>query len=155
MQVLKKEKQYERKITINMVNIQGISKRKVLELENLLQRNCDLICLTETQLKFDKINLSKGIDKVEEMRTKDDKKGGGLLIIYKVSENLNIKKVNTACADILYAVVTIVDKVLHLVLVYFSVMKTSKDKERNLVIKKEIEKKYLKIDKENKRQLWF
>ena len=64
------------RLVISLVNIQGLTKPKVLELEQLIQQNWDLICLTEMQQKYDKLHMSRGIGKVESMRERDDKKEG-------------------------------------------------------------------------------
>ena len=76
---------------IRLVNVQGLTKPKVVELEKLLMEKCELVCLTETQQKYKKVTFSKGINTVDSMRKSTDKKGGGLLMMYKES-CMNLKK---------------------------------------------------------------
>ena len=40
-------------IKINLINVQGLTQTKAIELENMLTQN-EIICLTETQQKVEK-----------------------------------------------------------------------------------------------------
>ena len=63
-----------------MVNVQGLTRSKLLDLEDILKTDCDIMCLTETQQRSEKYDVSDGIEMVERMREVEDKKGGGLRI---------------------------------------------------------------------------
>ena len=126
------------------MNIQGLTNAKQMELQGLICQQGILLCLTETQQKYDKIDWSEDICKIESMRTMNDKKGGGLLIACKKRNWVTIEQLETKSRDILYAMVRMFDIKMHMVLVYFSIPKAKEDKERNSNIKKEIE---LIIDK--------
>ena len=51
----------------------------------------DLVCVTETQLKIDKIQLCTDIVKEENMREIKDIKGGGLMILWRKHKNIENK----------------------------------------------------------------
>ena len=145
--VKKKEKQGKKlrctksskHITIHLLNIQGLTRAKQIEIEDLAKQNGVLVCLTETQQKYDKIALTKGISKVERMRDVLDKKGGGLLIAFKENSWLQVDRMKTKNADLLYAIVKACNTAVHLVLVYFSIPNKQEDKARNKELRKEIE----------------
>ena len=67
---------------------------KAIELESLFGNN-DILCLTETQQKMEKVNFSKNVKYVTSMRD-----GGGLMILYK-NGNILMKKIETIHKDIL------------------------------------------------------
>ena len=62
-----------------------------------------IMCLTETQKKVDDIKIVKDLKIIQTMREMQDRKEGGLLILYKekekydLSEDDNEKHRNTAC----------------------------------------------------------
>ena len=53
------------------------------ELEKIINSDKDIICLTETHQKIDKIELDDSLSKISAMRDLGDKKGGGLMIVHK------------------------------------------------------------------------
>ena len=130
----------KRTFNISLINIQGLTKPKLLELETLMRKNCDILCLTETQQKYDKLEFAQGIKNIANMRNKNDKKGGGLLIMYKNTNLIELQKVQTKCSDILHVVGKIMNEKVRLIVVYFSVVKKEDDRKRNLQMKKEVEK---------------
>ena len=91
---MKKEvrrKENEQQIEIKLINIQGLSKHKVIEIENLVKHQT-LLCLTEIQRKIDKIKWNKDYTIYSSMRRKEDKKGGGLMIIHKNDQNFDMQQ---------------------------------------------------------------
>ena len=130
----------DRSVKVNLVNVQGLTRSKLLELEGLLKTDCDIMCLTETQQKFEKYEASQGITMVESMREIKDKKGGGLRIMIQNKQGTGILKQRTCNPDILHATVEIGSANLQIVLVYLSVSKTADDRERNKNMKAEIDK---------------
>ena len=128
-----------RALTIGLLNVQGLTNSKVIDIANLVKHECKIMCLTETQLKHDKVDIPDGIEKIESMRQLKDRKGGGLLILFERNIGIQITKLATAHSDILHAKVEIASAFFHIILVYFSVINNRKDKERNTLIRKEIE----------------
>ena len=65
-------------IDFKVINIQGLTKQKYIELESILNDksyNKNVIVITEKQQKIDKINPSKGAKILDSMREEKDKKG--------------------------------------------------------------------------------
>lgn len=145
----KNEQKDVKNLVINLVNVHGLTKPKILELEQLLARECDFMCLTETQQIYDRYELSKGIGKIESMREKKDKKGGALLLMYKIENLFGVNKVQTSHSDVLHVAIQVAREVLHIVLVYFSVVSNQEHKVRNETIKKEVEKIIAKVKEEH------
>lgn len=128
---------------IKVINIQGLTKVKVHEIEDMMKDQKSIICLTETQQKYEKIQFTKGIMKKESMREKDDKKGGGITILYPEKDLLELEVVSSQSRDIL----DVKGKFLkgkidiRIIAVYFSVQNNQEDKKRNIIMKKELQRK--------------
>ena len=101
------------------------------------------MCLTETQQKFEKVQFNKNIKKLETMRKLSDKKGGGITVLYPNNDLIDLEIVNSRNCDLLdlKGKLTKGKVDLRIIVVYFSVQNNQKDKENNLDMKKEIEKK--------------
>ena len=115
----------------------------MLEVEKLIERETDILCLTETQLKYDKYILSRGLTKVESFREMNDRKGGGLLLMYNTNK-VTVNKKDTRHPDIMVAEVIIRGFKLNILLVYMSVS----DEQRNSIIKRNIEEELGRIENE-------
>ena len=108
-----------------------------MEIETNITEN-KIYCLTETQQKYDRLSISQGIAKIESHRENKDKKGGGLMILYKENKT-EIEKIETKQKDILYAKCKIATLEIKIVLVYFSTGNSEDDKRRDEKIRKECE----------------
>lgn len=108
----------------------------MIEIEELMEDDKTLICLTETQLKIKKVKPYGNIQVMESMRDFQDKKGGGLMMLHRKSDIINLKQMQNRNKDYLHVKGEIVNKQIHIILVYFSV----NDKERNKNLREEIEK---------------
>ena len=126
-------------IQINLVNVQGLTRSKLLDLEDILKTDCDIMCLTETQQRSEKYDVSDGIEMVERMREVKDKKGGGLRIMYKAQRKIKAAQQSTKSPDVLHTIMEMGTVKMHIILVYFSVLKAAEDRERNKMIKAEID----------------
>ena len=51
-----------------------------------------IVCLTETQHKQEKIQFEDSIVSINQMRERKDKKGGGLMILYKKNKKIELTK---------------------------------------------------------------
>ena len=116
---------------VNLINTQGLTKQKLMELEKMLSSNCDILCLTETHQRYDKLDIDRNLVKVESMRKGQDKKGGGLMIIYKKSSSIKLDIIPSRSADILDVQGTIAGRKVRMILVYMSVENQPQDFERN------------------------
>ena len=110
------------KLNIKYVNIQGLTKAKMAEIEKLIDSDKVIICLTETHQKIDNITLDDSLLNISEMRDSMDKKGGGLMIVYKKNNHILLQKEASRNKDILTVKGKIYGREVILVLVYFSVV---------------------------------
>lgn len=70
------------------------------------------------------------------MREEQDRKGGGLMLIYRRNRGIEFEKIETRwCKDVLHAKGKMEGREVGIIVVYFTV----KDDTRNIKIKKEIE----------------
>ena len=136
-------------LNIHLLNIQGFTRAKQIEIEELAKREGTIVCLTETQQKIDKIIPSEGLTKIEKMRKITDKKGGGLLATFKKNSWFKMQQVETKNADLLYAILKAYNTTIHLMLVYLSIPNTCEDKERNLKLIDEIGAILEKVEEAN------
>ena len=88
----------------------------------------------------DEIFLGKNIEYYNQMRSKSDTKGGGLLIMHKRSDKISFSQVDSDHKDILEIEGTCNKMKIRIVLVYFGVKKTKKANEDNEVIRKKQKK---------------
>lgn len=125
---------------MGLLNVQGLTKQKLMEIESLMKKDIEIFCLTETQQKVDKTRVSKGLIKIESMRKENDKKGGGLMILYRNSERNNLQKMDAKHDDILLVKGNINNKNIVIMLVYFTAGNKRDDNDRNKVIREKCEK---------------
>lgn len=113
-----------------LLNIQGLSKSKVFEVEQLIKQDT-LLCLTETQQKFDQTMFNQHFDRYMNMRTQTDKKGGGLMILHRDGNNFQLNKMETKHKDLLILSGNIKHQKITIMLVYLSVIKNELEKIHN------------------------
>ena len=85
------ESEKKDKFSIKVINIQGCSKTKIAEVEELLEEKKDSICLKETQHKEEKTKLNENILKHVSMRDLADKKWGELMVLYRQDRGINLR----------------------------------------------------------------
>ena len=135
----KREKtQKENKLKMKYINIQGLTKSKIVELQKLIEQNT-ILFLVETQLKEDKIEVGRCFEKIDQMRNKNDKKGGGLSVLYRKDNSLEIEveKVETKSKELLMLDISTKKDKYRVILVYFSIL-TSENAPRNEALQREI-----------------
>ena len=136
-------------LSIKSINIQGLTKVKVPEIEELIENECDLIVLTETQLKMDKIAYNKNVASINSMRHKKDKKGGGLTILHKIDKDNKLDIQTSENNDILDVRGKIQNTKIRIISVYLSIESSNDDdKIRNINLKREIVNKIEQSDAE-------
>ena len=138
----------EKEIVIKLINMQGLTKEKYVEVEKLLEKYFDIICITEGQNKVDKIQTSRGICKLEVLREDKDKKGGGLMILVKEGK-VKLEITPSKSKDILDVEGRVGKEDIRLILVYMAAGSTAQAKVRNDKIREEIEQKIINNTKEN------
>ena len=125
-------------LNVKCINIQGLTNVKITELENIINKDT-LLCLTETQLKIDKVKISEGLKYVENMRESQDKKGGGLMMLWRNEVELCVEKIDTKLRDILYAKCSATNLNFHIALVYFPCGNKEEDNLLRKGMQKELE----------------
>ena len=127
-------------LRIKFINIQGLTYQKYLELEELIDDDT-ILCVTETQQKIDKLNIRKNLIKITQMRKKESKKGGGLMIITKQNSNIEIEDIKTLHEDCLQMQVKFGNLNFKLITVYMS-CHHKENKELNNQIERAIQQNY-------------
>ena len=121
---------------MKLLNIQGLTKTKIIEIERLLN-NQSLLFLTETQQKFDKTNLSPTYFKYMSMRDQQEKKGGGLMmIISKEQQDIVLNHVKTTSKDLLIMKGNLKSFKVTIILVYPSVIRNEVEKKKSRCVER-------------------
>lgn len=135
------------KLEINVINVNGLTKGKYAEIEKtFLEKELNIVCITETKLLQEKILLGKNIEHFTVMREENDTKGGGLMILHKKSDKLSFNKVDSGHKDILVIEGKCNNQKIKIILVYFGVKKTKKANDANDEMRKKVEKIMNKAD---------
>lgn len=97
--------------------------------------NCGLFCVVETQQTSQKVTFKDNTGYVVQMRKKLDKKGGGIMLLYRKSEGSNIEKLESGHRrDVLHTKCLIKNFSFHVIIVYFD----TKEIPRNEKIKEQL-----------------
>ena len=121
---------------MKLLNIQGLTKTKIIEIERLLNKQTVLF-LTETQQKFDKTNLSPAYLKYMSMRDQQEKKGGGLMmIISKEQRDIVLNPVKTTSKDLLIMKGNLKSFKVTIILVYLSVIRNEVEKKKSKCVER-------------------
>ena len=129
-----------------MLNTQGFGHVKYLELENKYLKEgkeYNIICLTETQKKEEIVKVSEGLYKYVTMRDKEEKRGGGLMILGRDDTQVDWEKGKEKNhKDILILKGTCFGIKMKIILVYFDATKKKDgvDFDRNRELEKEVER---------------
>jgi len=110
-----------KRITISLLNIRGISKQKLVELINTLENQdnfSNVICLIETHEKK-KIVVLYHYNYAANRRLMDDKRGGDLMMLCDGRTEIN--KIETISQDILHVEININKRRFFIVLVYMDI----------------------------------
>ena len=131
------KKQINNIFDINLLNVQGLSQPKMIEIEQLLCVNdTSIFCLTETHQTRNTIKMNDDIQILSKMRNIKEKKGGGLMLLWNKNNGIKIEKIDTNHSDILLAFVEIGKCSFYLLLVYMA----TNDDLINIQIYKEVYK---------------
>ena len=122
------------KLSVRLLNIQGLTMNKKFELQRLFQKDgnaLEILALVETHVREDRFAWNKEW-KIHEKRRKDgEKKGGGLLIVYKENSNIKLDAVEVDNSDLLVLKGTIGTHKIKLILVYYTTRSSTGSKEIN------------------------
>ena len=99
----------------------------------------NIVCLTETHKKVEDIYISRKIKTLNSMRKKKDKKGGGIQILMPKMSEINLEKKENNNKDLLEIEGKIFGMKIKIIIVYFDANKNKRGKDRNIVLKDNIE----------------
>ena len=122
-------------ITVKLMNIQGLTQVKASEVEEILHERC-VICLTETQQRRDTIRFKNSTRSIAKMREHNDKKGGGLCLLWGVDGGVEVERLETKHSDLMMANIVLEMMEFTIILVYFST--GSGARERNDSLEREV-----------------
>lgn len=129
-------------IKIRYINVAGLNKEKINEIEqNLIEEENTIWLLTETHMKYDNLEINSNLENKVKMRDLKEKKGGGLMIIYKKKDFQMVSEIKGDNPDFMVIKIEKGNFIFKIILLYFSVInKRPDDENRNSAIKKGIEK---------------
>ena len=121
-------------LEINLLNTQGLTQPKLFEIEDAINNrdNLSITCLTETQLKSNSLHFNNNFLSLSKHRSSIEKKGGGLMILWKNNGGLTITEIETDHSDILMAQIKAGKFKFYIILVYIS---TNDDCRNNIIYK--------------------
>ena len=131
------------KLRIKLINIQGLTQIKTTEIESETLEDT-IFCITETQHKFQRTHTHKSMQSLCSWREERDTKGGGLMIMYKMSSGIECTKLDSGHRDILYVNCKYQALQVRIILIYMS----TNNKARNKDIQHKVES-ILKKEEEN------
>ena len=126
---------------IFFLNVQGISQAKFVEFENMIEE--EIFIMVETQLTQDRIRYQADTEVINKMRLKNDRKGGGIMILWKKQDNFNIKEIKTKNVDLMMIEYEINSDRIYVVVVYMSTNDNLRNEEIEEISDKYEEKKLL------------
>ena len=130
---------------VKLINIQGLTKEKGVEVEELLLKENDyeinILCLVETHQKYKKVDFSDDVINVDKMRKLEDKKGGGLTVLMNRNSFCELNEQECKNSDILLVNAIIKNVTIKLILVYVDV----KDKLRYEILMRQLDSELDKI----------
>ena len=108
------------KLNVELLNVQGLTAVKAVELQEVVGEETELVllCLTETQQKYKKVDFREDIQCVEKMREMDDKKGGGLTALMRKRQAFTMRQLNCEDPDVMRVEVSLQSVVLNIMVVY-------------------------------------
>ena len=139
-----KDRRVNNFVRFRLLNIQGLTKVKTVEMGNLLaqEKYMNILCLTETQQKYKKVTFSEGVKCRDKMRKIEDKKGGGLSILAYQGDGVVMEENECDNADIMKMKIEIAGRRVVLLLVYVD----HKLQERNEKILNTLDNEISKVD---------
>ena len=137
-----------KKLEINLLNVQCLTQAKMVEIEQAFNddspTNSKVFCLVETRQTRNNIKFSDSMKSINKMRKTGDKKGGGILILWK-NNFINIEEIESSHTDLLVVKCTLGKYLFNMIVLYLS----TNDEKRNIILDKEISKTVEKLNNEN------
>ncbi len=129
----------ERIWEVKMINSQGLTQAKYMELEREIKKET-LMCIVETQ-KVEDIIIAGDIKAISSMRGVDDRRGGGLMMMYQEEDCFYLEKVPSESTEILHAEGKMGEMRMTMLLVYLRTVNEVEVGAGNRRILREVEEK--------------
>ena len=120
-------------VMVNMLNVQYLTQRKLLEIENHMT-NKDIFLLLETHKKRNELKIEPMNRCIQKFREIGDKKGGGFMILWKDKINRRMIEIKTKHSDIMLIKFHEGVNVFYMLVVYMA----TNDNSRNKIILAEL-----------------
>ena len=126
-------------IKMKLLNVQSLSQAKMIEIEDDLDRET-IYFLTETHKRDNSIRFKDSTNSIHKIREINDKKGGGLMMVWQAKLELISKEITSKFKDILVTEINIGRYKFISILVYMSVNDFKLNQEMNSEILSIIDK---------------
>ena len=125
-------------VNVWLLNIRGITKIKIVQLLNSLREyKNNIICITETHEKYEKVDIPERYKRIVKRRDVDDKKGGGLMVLVDQGLDVEENEGKVENQDLLHVHIKVEQSVnFALMLIYMD----TKDQTRNVKLQHCIDK---------------
>ena len=137
----KKTEEQECRLFFRIMNVGGLNKKKLTIIKNAFlgeKKVHNIICMTETQNRYEKVDVSDLISYTQ-MRRDNKRKGGGLQIIMRDCKGVDFEEMKQKNEEILVIEGKCFGMEIKVILVYFDVRKDKEGRENNKKIKRDIE----------------
>ena len=132
-------------------NADGLSLDKYTEIEENVfteGKGVNIVCITETHHRTKKLDIKENVRGFCALRDKGDKKGGGIQILMPKMQQLKFKKVENKNKELLEIEGNLFGVEMKIIIVYFDANRDDEGKKRNKKLKKDIENKIERNEKE-------
>ena len=135
-------------LVFKLINIQGLTEEKLRELEDMFFGEVKdksvrhiILCLTETQQKMRRYRERPDLVTFTQQREMGDKRGGGLQVVMNKIPEIKFKKAKNENRDLLEIEGSYYGLGMRILLVYFDSNDDQRARDRNLVLRREIEER--------------
>ena len=115
---------------IKCLNVQGLTNQKYLEIYDEVERRV-VMCLTETQKKVNNIRTADHLKIIESMREMEDRRGGGIMVIYEEENGLSLDEEESGHRDCLQMKGNFGNETINLTVVYLKTGNGREELEQN------------------------
>ena len=149
--IKKNTKDQFKKINLRVMNVNGLNHNKYMNIEEEFFRNeneINIVCLTETHEKCEETDIHQNIKAIHTIREKNDKRGGGILLLTPNMTRINLKEIKNKNKELLEAEGNIFDTEVKIITVYFDANRDQNGRDRNTMLQEIIEDKIQNNTKE-------
>ena len=127
------------RVVVQHINVRGINKAKMVEImDHSLQEevNYNIVCLTETGESFERLRIGNEYQVFNSM--KKEKGGGGIKVLIKRNDKVDLKEVSSKCEGILDLRGKIGYHETQILVLYMAPQRSGEGAEKNTKIEEEV-----------------